>query len=153
MILFRGGVQYNNKVGIKLSEAILSILGIAGKNISVSHSQQDCWKSSQPARCIYNLQPDSLEGFPADVRANITGQFGCGCRVYFAISIKSKDLILWPWFVSFCIHNWVIFPQTNIMELDFFGTTNADRLSPTFTRLFQRFPAQKDTMLKTLTKY
>ena len=39
------------------------------------------------------------------------------------------------------------------MELDFFGTTNADRLSPTFTRLFQRFPAQKDTILKTLIKY
>ena len=29
----------------------------------------------------------------------------------------------------------------------FFGTTNADQLSPTFT-LFQRLPAQKDTMLK-----
>ena len=35
----------------------------AGKNLSVPHSQQDWWKSSQPARCTYNLQPDLLGSF------------------------------------------------------------------------------------------
>ena len=48
----------------------------AGKNLSVPHSQQDWWKSSQPARCTYNLQPDLLESFPADIYPDITGQFG-----------------------------------------------------------------------------
>ena len=38
----------------------------------------DWWESSQPARCIYTLQPDLLGGFPADVCPDITGQFGCG---------------------------------------------------------------------------
>ena len=50
--------------------------GIAGKHISVPHSQQDWWKSSQPARCTYNLEPDLLGSFPADVCPKITGQFG-----------------------------------------------------------------------------
>ena len=40
---------------------------IAGKNVFAPHSQQDWWKSSQPARCTYNLHPDFLGSFPADV--------------------------------------------------------------------------------------
>ena len=40
---------------------------IAGKNVSIPHSQQDWWKSSEPARCTYNLQPDFLGSFPADL--------------------------------------------------------------------------------------
>ena len=35
-------------------------------------------KSLQPARCTYNLQPDLLGSFPADVCPDITGQFGWG---------------------------------------------------------------------------
>ena len=38
---------------------------LLGKNESVPHSQQDWWKSSQPAR--YNLQPDLLGSFAEDV--------------------------------------------------------------------------------------
>ena len=34
---------------------------LLGKKLSVPHSQQDWWKSSQPARCTYNLQPDYWE--------------------------------------------------------------------------------------------
>ena len=56
---------------------------IAGKNLSVPHSQQDWWKSSQPARRTYNLQPDLLGSFLADVCPDITGQFGCGHRAKF----------------------------------------------------------------------
>ena len=39
---------------------------IAGKNLSVPHSQQDWWRGSQPARCTFNLQPDLLGSFLAD---------------------------------------------------------------------------------------
>ena len=35
----------------------------------------DWWKSSQPARCTYNLQPDFLGSFPADVCRDITRHF------------------------------------------------------------------------------
>ena len=61
---------------------------IAGKHISVPHSQQDRWKSSQPARCTYNLEPDLLGSFPADVCPDITGQFGCGHRAKFTPSVR-----------------------------------------------------------------
>ena len=58
-----------------------------GKQFSVRHSQQDWWKSSQPARCTYNLQPDLLGSFPADVCPHITGYFGCGHRAKFSPSV------------------------------------------------------------------
>ena len=74
----------NNKAGIKLSGAILSIWEMAGKNLSVPHSQQDWCKSSQPSRCTYNLQPDLLGSFPAD----IIGQFGRGHRAKFSPSVE-----------------------------------------------------------------
>ena len=35
----------------------LSILGDCWEKVSVAHSQQDWWKSSQPTRCTYNPQP------------------------------------------------------------------------------------------------
>ena len=64
---------------MKHSEAVLSISGDFWENfICPPHSLQDWWESSQPARCIYTLQPDLLGGFPADVCPDITGQFGCG---------------------------------------------------------------------------
>ena len=48
----------------------------------------------------------------------------------FANLFKTRDLVLRPWFVSFCIQNYVLF-QTNIMELKVLekivGATNADR--------------------------
>ena len=54
--------------------AILSILGDCREKftVSVPHSLQDWWKSSQPARCTYNLQPDLLGSIPADVSPDIT---------------------------------------------------------------------------------
>ena len=58
---------------------------------------KDWWKSSQQARCTYNLQPDSLEGFPADVCPDITGQFGCGHWAHF--SVKLRGLIF---FILLC---------------------------------------------------
>ena len=42
--ILRKRPKNNNKAGIKLSEAISSIWEIAGKNLSVPHSQQDWWK-------------------------------------------------------------------------------------------------------------
>ena len=50
--MWRRRPKNNNKAWIKLSEAILNILGDC---LSVPCSQQDWWKSSQPARCNYNL--------------------------------------------------------------------------------------------------
>ena len=44
------------------------------------------WNSSQPARCTYNLKPDLLGSFPANVRPDITGHFGCGLRAKFSPS-------------------------------------------------------------------
>ena len=64
---------------------------IAGENLSVPHSQQDWWKSSQPGRCIYNLQPDLLGRFTADVCPDITDQFGCGHREKFGPSVGRGD--------------------------------------------------------------
>ena len=55
--------------------------------MSVPYSQQDWWKSSEPARCTYNLQPDLLGSFLADVCSNITGQSGCGHRAKFSSSV------------------------------------------------------------------
>ena len=57
--------QNNNKVWIKLSEVIFSILGDCWKKCicsSLPRAQQDWRKSSKPTRCTYNLQPDLLEG-------------------------------------------------------------------------------------------
>ena len=51
---------------------------IAGKNVCVPHSQQDWWKSSKPARCTYNMQPDLLGSFPADVSPGTSGRFEWG---------------------------------------------------------------------------
>ena len=55
----------------KAFEAVLSILGDGWEKWSVPHSQQDLWKSFQPARCTYNLQPDLRESFSADVCTDI----------------------------------------------------------------------------------
>lgn len=64
----------------KAFEAILSFLGDGWENLSVRHSQQDLWKSFQPARFTYNLQPDLRGSFSADVCPDINGQFGCSHR-------------------------------------------------------------------------
>ena len=64
---------------------------IAGKNVSIPHSQQDWWKSSEPARCTYNLQPTTwLSGkFPSRlICPNITRQNGCGLRAKFRPSVE-----------------------------------------------------------------
>ena len=55
----------NSKAWIKLSETILNILGDCWETFisSAPHSQQDWWKSSQPARCTYNPQPELLQKF------------------------------------------------------------------------------------------
>ena len=66
---------------------IIIILGDYWENLSVPNAQQDWWKSSQPARCTYNLQPDILGSFPANVRPDITGHFGCGLRAKFSPSV------------------------------------------------------------------
>ena len=71
----------------KTFEAILSILGDGWEKWSVPHSQQDLWKSFQPARGTYNLQPDLRESFSADVCTDINGQFGCGHRAIFRSSV------------------------------------------------------------------
>ena len=74
----------------KAFEAVLSILGDGWEKWSVSHSQQDLWKSFQPVRCTYNLQPDLRESFSADVCTDINGQFGCGHRAIFRHSVGEK---------------------------------------------------------------
>ena len=73
----------NNKAWIKVSEAILSILG-------------DCWEkficSSLPARLMEEFRPSKMQLQPAtwlngkfpSRRMSITGQFGCGHRPKFA---------------------------------------------------------------------
>ena len=80
--ILRKRSKNNNKTWIKLSEAILSILG-------------DCWEkfirlSSLPARLMeefpaskVHLQPATwlTRKSPADVYPDITGQFACGHRV------------------------------------------------------------------------
>ena len=48
--------------------------------------------SQQGAPTTYNLQPDLLGSFPADVSPDITAQFGCGHRAKFSPYIKSN----WP---------------------------------------------------------
>ena len=52
----------NNNVWIKLSEAILSILGVWRENVLVPYPPQQDWQklSSQPVRRAYKLQPDLL---------------------------------------------------------------------------------------------
>ena len=39
------------------------------------------------SKVTYNLQPDLLGSFPADVCPDITGQFGCGHRAQFSPSV------------------------------------------------------------------
>ena len=51
--ILRKRPKNTNKAWIKFSETILSILRDCWKKLSVPHSQQDWWKSSQPA----TLQP------------------------------------------------------------------------------------------------
>jgi len=63
---------------------------LLGKTLSVPHSQQVWWKSFQPARCTYNLQPDLLGSFPVDVCSDITGQFGCGLRAKYTPSVGEE---------------------------------------------------------------
>ena len=68
-----------------------------GKKLSAPHSQQDLWKSFQPARCIYNLQFDLLGRLSADVCPDITGQFGCGHRAKFRLSVGGLEgKWVWP---------------------------------------------------------
>ena len=74
----------------KAFEAVLSILGDGWEKRSVPHSQQDLWKSFQPARCTYNLQPDLRESFSADVCTDINGQFGYGHRAIFRRSVGEE---------------------------------------------------------------
>ena len=54
----------------------------------------------QPAGCIYNLQPDLLGSFPAEVCPDITGQFGCGHR--------ENSALHWGWRERGSIGNWVL---------------------------------------------
>ena len=82
--ILRKRPKNNNKAWIKLSEAILSILGDCWENFSVPHPQQDWWKSSQPARCTYNIQPDWLRSF---LQTYVQSQFGCGHRAKFSPSV------------------------------------------------------------------
>ena len=63
---------------------------IAGKNLCVPHSQQDWWKSSKPARCTYNMQPNLLGSFPADVSPATSGRFGWGHRTKFRPSVGGR---------------------------------------------------------------
>ena len=60
---------------------------LLGKNLSAPHSQQVWWKSFQPARCTCNLQSELLGSLSADVCSDITGQFGCGHRAKFRLSV------------------------------------------------------------------
>ena len=94
-------LKNNNKAWIKLSEAIffLAFWEITGKSLSVPHSQQHLWKSSQPARCTYNLQPDLLGSFPADVWPNITGQLG--------VVIGQNSAFQWWGWGRWCDRKWV----------------------------------------------
>ena len=95
----------NSKAWIKLWEAILRHFGrLMGKNLSVPHSQQDWWKSSQQARRTYNLQPDLLGSFPGDECPHITGvdvvvghiqtfseyENGCSLRAKFTPSVVGR---------------------------------------------------------------
>ena len=71
---------------------------IAGKNVCVPHSQQDWWKSSKPARCTYNMQPDLLGSFPGDVFPATSGRFGWGHRTKFRPSVGVEGGIeTWVW--------------------------------------------------------
>ena len=71
---------------------------IAGKNVCVPHSQQDWWKSSKPARCTYNLEPDLLGSFPADVSSSTSGHFWSGHRTKFRPSVGLEGGIeTWVW--------------------------------------------------------
>ena len=54
---------------------------------NMTHSQQDWRKSSQTAKCTYNLQPDLLGSLPADTSPGITGHFGCAPRA----KLKKKE--------------------------------------------------------------
>ena len=63
---------------------------IAGKNLCVLHSQQDWWKSSKPVRCTYNLQPNVLGSFPADVSPATSGRLGWGHRTKFRPSVGGR---------------------------------------------------------------
>ena len=63
---------------------------IAGKNLSVPHSQQDRWKSSKPARCTYNLETDLLRSFPADVSPGTSGHFWSDHRTKFRPSVGER---------------------------------------------------------------
>ena len=63
---------------------------IAGKNLCVPHSQQDWWKSSKPARCTYNMQPDLLGSFPAEVSPATSDRFGWDHRTKFRPSVGGK---------------------------------------------------------------
>ena len=81
--ILRKRPKNNNKAWIKVSEAILSILG-------------DCWEkficSSLLARLMEELRPSKMQLQPAtwlngkfpSRRMSITGQFGCGHRQKFA---------------------------------------------------------------------
>ena len=69
--------ENNNKAWIKLSEAILSILGNCWEKFicsSLLARLREEFPASN-ARCTYNLQPDLLGNFPADLPPDITGQF------------------------------------------------------------------------------
>ena len=81
----------------KAFEAILRILGDGWEKWSVPHSQQDLWKSFQPARCTYNLQPDLRESFSADVCTDINGQFGCGRRAILRRSVGEGGNAVGQW--------------------------------------------------------
>ena len=81
----------------KAVEAILRILGDGWEKWSVPHSQQDLWKSFQPARCTYNLQPDLRESFSADVCTDINGQFGCGRRAILRRSVGEGGNAVGQW--------------------------------------------------------
>ena len=63
---------------------------IAGKKLCVPHSQQDWWKSSKPARCTYNMQPDLLGSFPAEVSPATSCRFGWGHRTKFRPSVGGR---------------------------------------------------------------
>ena len=63
---------------------------IAGKNLCVPHSQQDWWKSSKPARCTYNMQPDLQGSFPGEVSPPTSGPFGWGHRTKFRPSVEDR---------------------------------------------------------------
>ena len=78
--ILRKRPKNNNKAWIKLSEAILSILG-------------DCWEtficSPLPARLMEEIAPTS---FPTD----IAGQLGYSHRGKFPSNTTSKDVLFFP---------------------------------------------------------